>query len=76
MSESLIIKDGLGSVKTLQVDSGSNGYIPIHSIISTTTGAFVATFYPDNNDGGWDWNSELSGTSNLASFNKDRKYSL
>ena len=38
MSESLIIKDGNGSVKSLQVDSGSNGYISNHTVVSTVTG--------------------------------------
>lgn len=34
MTDSLIIKDGAGSLKNLTVESGSYGYIPVHQIES------------------------------------------
>lgn len=54
MSESLIIKDGNGSIKSLQVDSGSNGYISNHSLVSTVTASNVLAYIPYGSPG-WDW---------------------
>jgi hypothetical protein len=71
MSESLIVKDGNGSVKSLQVDSGSNGYISNHTLVSTVTGSDVSIYYT-NGPSGWDWNS-LSGTVSVAALDNSRK---
>jgi len=72
MSESLIIKDGNGDIKSLQVDSGSNGYISNHTLVSTVTCSYIKTYYTDGPDG-WDWNSANSGSVDVASFNQTRK---
>ena len=57
MSESLIIKDGSGVVKNLQVDSGSAGYISNHTIVSTVTGSNVIAYTPYGTPG-WDWSGD------------------
>lgn len=42
MTDSLIIKDGAGSTKSLTVKSGSYGYIPVHAISSSAgSGSYV-----------------------------------
>lgn len=61
MSESLIVKDGNGVTKSLQVDSGSNGYITNHTVVSTVTGSNVKSYY-NNGPDGWNWDSAQSGT--------------
>ena len=55
MSESLIIKNGNGDIKSLQVDSGSNGYISNHALVSTVTGSNVYVYAPYD---GWDWTND------------------
>lgn len=69
MSESLIIKDGSGIVRNLQVDSGSSGYISNHTLVSTVTGSLVNTYVYG---AGWDWGTD-SGVINVASSNNTRK---
>jgi len=69
MSESLIIKDGNGNIKSLQVDSGSSGYISNHAIVSTVTASTVNTYSPYN---GWDWNSD-SGIVSVLPYLQTRK---
>ncbi len=70
MSESLIVKDGNGTIKSLQVDSGSNGYISNHTLISTVTGSNVLAYSPGT---GWDWNDASSGSVVALSQNANRK---
>lgn len=42
MTDSLIIKDGAGSLKNLTVESGSYGYIPVHAISSSAgSGSYI-----------------------------------
>lgn len=42
MTQSLIIKDGAGSTQNLTVESGSYGYIPVHTISSSAgSGSYV-----------------------------------
>lgn len=41
MTDSLIIKDGNGNLKSLEVESGSYGYIPTHNIGSITNAVTV-----------------------------------
>lgn len=42
MTDSLIVKDGAGSTKSLTVESGSYGYIPVHAISSSAgSGSYV-----------------------------------
>lgn len=66
MSESLIIKDGNSVIKSLQVDSGSNGYITNHTLVSTVTGSQVDSYAAG---AGWEW-----GTGSLiASSSISRK---
>lgn len=71
MSESLIVKDGLGIVKNLQVDSGSNGYISNHTVVSTVTASTVTAYSP-NAEPGWDWVSD-SGSVQALQLNNSRK---
>ena len=71
MSESLIIKDGSGDIKSLQVDSGSNGYVSNHTLISTTTASNVSIYYTGG-PSGWEW-STASGTVNVALLDNSRK---
>ncbi len=69
MSQGLVIKDGNGNIKSLQVDSGSNGYISNHTVVSTATTASVNQFYYGS---GWDWDA-ASGTFLAASLDLSRK---
>lgn len=57
--ESLVIKDGLGNLKALSVESGSEGYIPIHMAppVSTVTQIVSSSF---------DWSTAASGTFKIA----------
>lgn len=71
MAESLIIKDGNGSIKSLQVDSGSNGYISNHVVVSAATGSTVAKYYTDG-DNGWDWITD-SGSISVAGYSASRR---
>lgn len=71
MAESLIIKDGNGAVKSLQVDSGSNGYITNHVAVSTATGSSVAKYYTGG-DAGWDWAID-SGSVPVAAYSSARR---
>lgn len=42
MTDSLIIKDGVGSIKSVTVESSSYGYIPVHAISSSAgSGSYV-----------------------------------
>ena len=42
MTDSLIVKDGSGNIKSLTVESGSYGYIPVHAISSSAgSGSYV-----------------------------------
>lgn len=42
MTDSLIIKDGSGNIKSLTVESGSYGYIPVHTLSSSAgSGSYV-----------------------------------
>lgn len=69
MSESLIVKDGYGHVKSLQVDSGSNGYISNHTIVSTVSGTqlHVYTYHTGSSTIAFsEWNFHTS--SNSGSF--------
>jgi len=66
MSESLIIKDGNAAVKSLQVDSGSNGYISNHTLVSTVTGSNVYAYAPYD---GWDWDTDGGIVTALAANN-------
>lgn len=72
MSESLIVKDGLGAVKSLQVDSGSNGYISNHTVVSTVTGSNVKAYSPSGTTDIWNW-TDQSGTIDALSYNSARK---
>lgn len=72
MLESLAIKDGIGSLKNLQVSSGSNGYISNHTIVSTATGSNIEKYYVGG-PFGWDWQSANSGTVNVADYDSNRK---
>lgn len=69
MSESLIIKNGSGVLKKLQVDSGSYGYISNHALVSTVTGSNVYSYSPY---AGWDWSSD-DGVVNALPLSQDRK---
>lgn len=68
MSESLIIKDGNGNIKNLQVDSGSMGYISNHTLVSTASGSGVNLYAPYS---GWDWDTTV--TVSATSHNTFRK---
>ena len=72
MSESLIIKDGSGNIKSLQVDSGSSGYISNHTLVPASNTTDIKSFYIDGPNG-WSWDSELSGTAALCYKNNSRK---
>lgn len=72
MSESLIVKDGNGVIKSLQVDSGSNGYITNHTVVSTVTGSNVKSYY-NNGPDGWDWDDVSSGSVVAVVQNASRK---
>jgi len=72
MSQSLIIKDGAGAYKNLQVDSGSNGYISNHTLVSTVTGSVVKKYYTNGPDG-WDWQDTESGSISVANYDMSRK---
>lgn len=67
MAESLIIKDGNGTIKSLQVDSGSNGYVGNHTLISTVTASNVDAYA---NGSGWNWGT---GIAQIATYNQSRK---
>lgn len=69
MSESLIIKNGNGILKNLQVDSGSNGYISNHALVSTVTGSNIYSYAPYD---GWDWSSD-DGVVNALPLSQNRK---
>ncbi len=71
MSQSLIVKDGNGDIKSLQVDSGSYGYISNHAIVSTATGSAIKKYYTDGPDG-WEW-VVSKGVTTILGFDKDRK---
>lgn len=71
MSESLIIKDGNGDIKSLQVDSGSNGYISNHTYVSTATNSIVSKYYT-NGPSGWEWDIS-KGVVTIANFDSSRK---
>lgn len=43
MAQSLIIKDGVGAVKNLTVESGSYGFMPIHYVTSSTSAPVYIT---------------------------------
>jgi hypothetical protein len=43
MTQSLIIKDGNGNIKSLAVETGSYGYIPVHHISSSNTSPVYIT---------------------------------
>lgn len=43
MPQSLIIKDGVGAVKNLTVESGSYGFMPIHYVTSSTSAPVYIT---------------------------------
>ena len=44
MPDSLIVKDGNGDIKSLQVNSGSYGYISNHEVVSTATGSIIKKY--------------------------------
>lgn len=71
MSQSLIIKDGNGEVKSLQVDSSSYGYISNHAVVSTATTSTITKYYTNGPDG-WEWDI-ASGVVEVAAYDKDRK---
>ncbi len=70
MSESLYIKDGNGTLKSLQVNSSSYGYISNHSIVSTVTTS-SNTLYYTNGPSGWNWDDNKTPT--VAQFAETRK---
>lgn len=43
MAQSLIIKDGYGAVKSLTVESGSYGFMPVHYVTSSTSAPVYIT---------------------------------
>jgi hypothetical protein len=43
MAQSLIIKDGIGAVKNLTVESGSYGFMPVHYVTSSTSAPVYIT---------------------------------
>jgi hypothetical protein len=43
MTQSLIIKDGNGNIKSLAVESGSYGYIPLHQVSSSNASPIYVT---------------------------------
>lgn len=43
MAQSLIIKDGVGAVKNLTVESGSYGFMPVHYVTSSTSAPVYIT---------------------------------
>jgi len=71
MAESLIIKDGVGAVKNLTVESGSYGFMPIHYVTSSTSAPVYITASLSNPTGITGTvnvnNSVLTVTSSLAS---------
>ena len=48
MAQSLIIKDGTGAVKSLTVESGSFGYMPVHYVTSSTSAPVYITASSEN----------------------------
>lgn len=72
MSESLIIKDGNGNVKSLQVNSGSDGYISNHTVVSTVNTATEGKYWP-NKSGGWQWTNTTNCTVQIADADSTRK---
>jgi hypothetical protein len=64
--ESLVIKDGLGNLKALSVESGSEGFIPIHMQppVSTVTQIVSSSF---------DWSTQASGTFRIAHDEPNRR---
>lgn len=66
MTQSLNIKDGNGISRSLTVESGSYGYIPVHSlpIVTTVTQSSVTSF---------DWSTSASGTFQIVSSDPTRK---
>lgn len=66
MTDSLIIKDGSGNIKSLTVESGSYGYIPVHQMpVVTTVSQTVSSSFV--------WNTPSSGTFLLAANSTNRK---
>ncbi len=74
MAESLLVKDANGSVRSLQVDSGSSGYITNHTLVSTVSNTTLKTYVPnpETDEMGWDWTTD-SGSFRVSSQNQNRK---
>lgn len=73
MSESLIVKDGNGVIKNLQVNTGSDGYIiPNHVVVSVATGSIINRYFTGGLDS-WDWSSAGSGSVSVAAYNPSRR---
>lgn len=66
MTDSMIIKDGSGNIKSLTVESSSYGYIPVHQMpVVTTVSQTVSSSFV--------WNTPASGTFLLAANDASRK---
>lgn len=64
--QGLVVKDGLGAIKSLTVESGSYGYIPIHLSPPVTT-------VTQNYSSSFDWSGASSGTFALAINDASRR---
>lgn len=68
MAQSLTIKDGLGSIKALAVESGSYGLMPIHHVVPLPVTGVVASSITT-----FSWNTSASGTFQIAENNFYRR---
>lgn len=80
MAQSLIIKDGLGSVKALTVESGSYGFMPVHYVTSSISSPVYAYSYTppvttvaQSSVTSFVWNTAASGTFSLAPNSTTRR---
>lgn len=72
MSESLIIKDGNAVIKSLQVNSGSNGYIANHVAVSSATGSNINRYFTGDANS-WNWDGPDSGSVSVAEYSENRR---
>ena len=66
MTQSLTIKDGNGASKSLTVETGSYGYIPVHlpPVVTTVSVSAVTSF---------DWSTSAKGTFEIAANDGTRR---
>lgn len=76
-AQSLVVRDGNAIVRSLQVNSGSAGYIPNHSLVATAEDTDIKMYFPNPNVGlgetGWTWGTTDSNVFVAAAADSDRK---